>query len=347
MIRKSGQNMVEVAILMTVVGVVCIAAYTLLGNNLTQLFQGANNKVSDYNKLSFIGKPGSTPSTPTGTLTTSGQWGGTPSSPITKCVSGSCSIDFGNYILNGVPESLDQIVKSSGSSGANDKMYDLYMQLSNQLAAQGDAAGAQDFKDMANLAKYMASMQKQVETNVAPCASAPNKTTCYQTNISSNDMSIISVPPELTTLVSPASSWNKYLDTQLLQTVIGNGRTLKAMTEPMYTPSIKEYAGYAFIEKFDKIMNNSSFPSNLKGLAKELYLSVADINEEFYERKSPYNSMPMGGMNEYDPITGAFIQLKNINQTDFLNPSLSSSNTSSSLTCASSNPSSSSCHQNL
>jgi len=46
-----------------------------------------------------------------------GNMGGTPDKPVSICIDGYCNIDYGEFILYGIPENFQELVRPSGASG--------------------------------------------------------------------------------------------------------------------------------------------------------------------------------------------------------------------------------------
>lgn len=122
-----GQNLVELSVILALVGLFSVLIWTTLGDTVTQLFRNSSVKISGYKPL------GGTESVGFGSNAAGGSLGGTPKAPVQVCDSGNCTIDFGSYILQGVPEKLQDYTFANGASGGMDKMVNLMMQIADQL----------------------------------------------------------------------------------------------------------------------------------------------------------------------------------------------------------------------
>ncbi|MEW5821042.1 MAG: hypothetical protein AB1782_12695, partial [Cyanobacteriota bacterium] len=50
---------------------------------------------------------------------TTGTLKGSINAPVKKCSNGYCIIDFGDYIMTGIPENYNEVLETTGNSGAN------------------------------------------------------------------------------------------------------------------------------------------------------------------------------------------------------------------------------------
>lgn len=241
--------------------------------------------------------------------------GGQPESPVSTCSNGVCSIDFGSFILNGVPENFDDFVKSSGTSGGIDKMIALLLQLADQQEQQGDAAGATELRELANTGHNISGYFKQCEDNVQA---------------------------GFTDFVGGAvftDQTGKQYDISQAQdgiARIGHIRN-KMMTDPSFNIETQKDSKPAakFVYLYDKVAANPKFSGQVKDIVKELYSAIGSLSEE----TSSMIHVAGGGMQtpEYDPLTGSALPLKNlsgITMQSILHPQTSSvNNFKSALIC--------------
>lgn len=341
--KNKGQNLSETAILLGVIALVCIASYTLLGNNVNELFKYSSTKFQEYKPFPFLSN-GNNGGNPGSGLTTPGQWnGGVGNPPVSKCINGVCDIDFGDYILTGIPENFADFTASNGSSGGNDKIYALSIQLANQLESKGDGAGAQDLRDFANLAKYMGSLQKILEDQAKSCTSNSDPAHCLALELANDSGINVSVPSELSHIFHPIPEISS-ISGQLFLTELGESRNFKNTLPDYFSPSNNPRDG--FVAMYDKIVNNPKYANtSLTGIVKELYLNVGDINSNFYDYMNHINNdFGFGSFDrtKADPLTGVFTtepETKTMTTLDqLIHPDITANkNLTGALTCASKN----------
>ncbi|MEW5820363.1 MAG: hypothetical protein AB1782_09245 [Cyanobacteriota bacterium] len=103
----------------------------------------------------------------TGDKILSDQLGGNLDSPVIKCSNRNCSIDYGDFVLNGIPEDFGSFVEASGTSGGTEKLAAILEQIAVQLEQKGDTAGSKDFRDLANTLHIVARIDKSIESDLS------------------------------------------------------------------------------------------------------------------------------------------------------------------------------------
>lgn len=302
--KSKGASLAQYSIVLAVLSVSVIAVYGFLGqrtNSILLSYLGiftANNAKVQSNAALLAQKGGSLSYT-VNTIP-AGSMGGTPDVPVQACVSGACTIDFGSYILSGVPEDFQEVVKNTGTSGGLDNIVDLMMQIADQIEQKGDIAGAQQFRDMANLGHFFAIVDKEREKAALSCLNDyvgySDSKECYQ-NKSAISENLAKYKPDFINISEYHYSYS--ID-------IGYARSLKGSF--VYTSGLNHAPEYNFVDLYDKIQDNSSFPSELKGISTELYLMVASLQqsaEDVSNIAGSTTSVPNRTFQQYDPITGA------------------------------------------
>lgn len=95
-----------------------------------------------------------------------GPLGGTPDVPVKACKDGNCSIDFGSYILSGVPESIPSVEETSGGFGEDrTRIYASVLEnLADSIQAQNPEQAAR-LDLLASVAKSIADKQNYIKNN--------------------------------------------------------------------------------------------------------------------------------------------------------------------------------------
>lgn len=90
-----------------------------------------------------------------------GSLGGTPEKPEIQCKSGTCDIDLGNFILQGVPDDYSEIIETAGASGGTETAAELLLELSDTIEV--DEQTKNNIKKLAQLGYQIADIEQQIE----------------------------------------------------------------------------------------------------------------------------------------------------------------------------------------
>lgn len=260
--KNRGSALVDYVIPTAVIGIILgLSLYYMMSNGtlLNYLAASANMKVDMNTGQGVIGPNLSNSSTDTGT------------DGIFTCASGKCDIDFGDFILTGIPENFGELVKTTGTSGGTDELMSLIEQIADQLADKGDADGAAEYRKLANLGHFIADVQKSNESAINACSTkvAYEIYSCLQDTAAQS--ANIPLPPDLADILTGYSQ-DDSLGLISQRTEIG-----KARNEMDLTSNVSP--GAAFIVYYDKIMANTKYSDNMKNITKELYKNIADLTD--------------------------------------------------------------------
>lgn len=125
---KTGNAFIQYSIIIILIALAVVFVYTLLGqniiNNLSFLSSSMNKSAKS---VSFKSSDGKVASYHPGDLK------GTPNNPVSECNSNVCILDYGEYILNGIPANFED---ESTSSRGTDKLADVMQSMLQQLEAE-------------------------------------------------------------------------------------------------------------------------------------------------------------------------------------------------------------------
>jgi hypothetical protein len=150
--REIKGNLVDYVIPTALVGIVAgLALFALLnsGNLLGFLSKSVDGKVEQEELI--IGERSD--------LIEPGDIDGEPGNPKMQCEFGYCTIDFGDYILRGIPEEIASVNSANRGGDATVAYYELLEQLADQLE-ENYPAMASILDEMAREAKKMALIEK-------------------------------------------------------------------------------------------------------------------------------------------------------------------------------------------
>lgn len=241
-----------------------------------------------------------------------GSLGGTPEKPVQQCSNNNCALDFGEFILTGVPEGFGELVQTTGSSGGIESIFSLMDQIAAQLEQNGDTEGAKEYRDLANLGHFQADLTKEVEELVKSnyCSVYYNASGCFK-SLSNKEFLYTSATPDsiaeyLPDRPSTIGGWMG-ITAESLYSVPAKALYEKlspdSTTYNKYAANKTRYPAYAMVDLFNSIMNNDKYSDTLKGVTTKLYQNSNDLlfnNSVVVLSAAGYtNSLP-----KYDPITG-------------------------------------------
>lgn len=132
--RNSGQSLVEFAVVGGIIIIIAVIALSALGKNVFNLFGGSKAKYEVYqpfqkgnneNNNANSGnnnKPAPEPA----------EFEPSPSNPKITCSGNSCTLDFGDYVIEGIPGDFSDYIQSSGTSGGTDYLATILEQVADQ-----------------------------------------------------------------------------------------------------------------------------------------------------------------------------------------------------------------------
>lgn len=173
---KRGSGLIDYVVPTLLIGVVVGAGIVALVNNNLLLNFITNSGNAKYNKgklsMSSQGTPDAAtktmilapkPKVVTTTSISAGQLKGTQENPVSKCSGNTCSIDYGSYVLNGLPEDFEGYVGSSGTSGGTEKLVAIIDQLIEEASKSDIDMDLALLKQLSNQGHSLAIKQKNGE----------------------------------------------------------------------------------------------------------------------------------------------------------------------------------------
>ena len=324
----TGQNTTEIVIILALIAIVGIAIWATLGKTITQMIGNSNVKVAKYDPFNTGSKP----------LLKKGSLGGTPSKPVTNCSGDTCIIDYGEFILQGIPDNFNEYVESIGSSGGTEVLLGLMEQIAKQLEEEGDTTGAQEFRDLANLGHFITANQKVIEDEAKACSATADFDKCLQTVVQKST----SFPlPDNIKHILPDYETYKSADRYSFSSVndIATGKNEKLSFTKTYESRKTGFPAYMMVDIFDSIQANSSYSDAMKNVTTELYRSIDKMNGDFHGEMQLYSYAKVPGRMIFDPITGAYTgdkyYSKDAGVDDIIHPETAlNNNLRSALICA-------------
>lgn len=335
-----GQNLVEFAILLGFLGVGAAFTLTTMGFNVNQLFQNSSDKLASYKPFGNVQSNNNTNTTTTTTTTTPpvpnapGPLGGTPDNPVKQCNASVCKVDFGEFVLDGVPDNLGEVIQTSGSSGATETLLGLVDQLITQMDGTATLDELDKVKNLANTGHLIANYEKYVEDFALNCNTTPDSYQCLS-DFLYNGTSTYSVPSSLSSQLP-----NLNID------VADPGSALEiggAMSDYINNPTkFNDHAttdpSYAFVNSYLDVMNDTNITDTQKSVIKQLYWQIGSLATEFDNIVWSSGSANYTTDTYFDPITAQQYEydVSQFTVNDILSPTYSNiADTDSALICAS------------
>lgn len=340
--NNKGQNLIEFLLILALVVIVCIFAISTLGHSVFAQYSNSSVKVKGFQPF---GKPYQTETslkTDTSNVTNP--------DPQEQIADATPSIDLGPYILTGIPSDLNDFIETQGTSGGSDLFAGLFEQIADQLKENGDSDGYSEFKQLAELTRMMADMQKQDEQAAKTCQettgnlSGSDAHSCFQTYYNSNQ-----APQLRDTLNDVLTSYNTDAENHdiMVYNDLGLARHSKITDTAQYESLKTTYPSFGLIDTYDSIMSNSKYSDELKSITTKIYQNLSDIttNHSVYSGNYGFGIWDLPTIN-YDPITGenrtaidfGWDTFNTEGLSEIINPSTSSElNLAAALLCTSSN----------
>lgn len=278
-----------------------------------------------------------------------GPLGGTIEKPVSQCDNGNCTIDFGEYVLQGIPENFNEFVQVAGTPGTTDVIANLFMQMAEQLEKEDKIDQAVYFKHLANMEHQTANVQREIENFIKAHpekVSDTCKKDCFGNIYYSLDKPWVmpDVPDNIVGLMRETYSQApvKFLVNE--QTAF-NSYLLDASPKVFdkYC-SNSDSATRSAICYYNQIQRDESISDAMKAVSKELIMitarmatNFATITEEIAVRTN-VDPPPPAPVILYDPITGEPLEAQEVEGENIITPQTSTqTNINGVLTCATGN----------
>lgn len=208
-----------------------------------------------------------------------------------ECQNGVCDIDYGEFVLKGVPSNLNNYIQSNGASGGTEKMLSLLEQIAQQQLEQGHRQQAVEIMNLANSGHAIAAMEKELETIVNNCN---GQYACLE---AMEDQPIpkpegFDIEGEWT-----MSELGNLFAVGCARIFVEGNPSKRDLTN---TPAAN------FVKNFDKVINNPDINDTTKGVIQELYWQIGAISEDFESTlyTAYHEEIEIRDTGCIDPITG-------------------------------------------
>jgi len=212
-----------------------------------------------------------------------------------------CKIDFGEFILTGIPENFNEFLTTTGTSGGTEKLVSLITQIAKELENNGDQTGAAQYKDLANLGHFIGYAQAEIE-NVNKECKKNDEAFCMHDAMKSN--MLIKIPENVKELI-PEQQRNLKTYDFISTTDLGHAKNLQVTNPELFETLKDSNVSFKALESYTNIMNNPAYSESMKKVTEELYRNVAELSMHFNRQCYIFHQAYDGTQfNIYDPLTG-------------------------------------------
>lgn len=283
---SKGASLAQYAIVLAIVAGFCAMIYIQYGESIKTHLKNILNMQSSINDQMAQNKAINQKSV---SLPTAGSLGGLEKSPVKECNNGSCTVDFGDYILSGIPENFSEYVEANGNSGGTDKLADLAGMLAQQLNEEGLPSEAGLLQQFSDLLAFMGQIQGTVENKANACMlnADPN---CLKNSIDGIKMSL---PNNLQSVLTDYDSSCSLInvvqnplmptdtmfehETSLLDGISGSITDIDRNI-PQSDPAIYDrLPSKALAETYFQILDDPDIPDPVKDMVKSITSSEAFV----------------------------------------------------------------------
>lgn len=337
--KRLGSSLVDYVIPTLVVGLALgTSLYYFYSNGTLKDFISASSKgdLTKQKGVMVLNDKASSINSPFNSFSP-GALGGTESKPVKACDNSICTIDFGTYVVQGVPANWDSFVESTGTAGSTSKLTNILEQIYEDASTEACPKNAsnckktQELKSLVELAKTMAQIQTNVETVAKACQQTSAPVTCLYTTLKStpNDIDLTASAESILSDFNkkdkiadfssdpfsniyqqyPAFKENLSIYNSLSANQIDVSRYMQMSYSSLFNARKNSYPSYAMIDAYDKAMkSNSLTPSmktNITNVFKELDKLNSDLSTKVYAAKiSTLNTPNLGNVVYMDPVKG-------------------------------------------
>lgn len=332
--KFAGSALVDYLLPTVIVGLVLgLGLYGFTNENYLKKFLKASGNMDDTLKKEELSM---------GNTVKGGSLGGTPSAPVVKCnFGGTCDIDYGEYILKGVPSDFGGFVEANGTSGGLDKLAATIKQIAQGLKEKDPTSdGYKEYERLANLIHMQGEIFRVIETKAKNDGNFATKVD-YTTYMNNQVSSLYTPPAEIAGALPGLDTSITFADFVKFDQTLGDARHTKVINGNTFGGTENTNLSHAIIDQYDQIIADGRFSDSLKALTQELFLNLNDLSAQ-----ALYNSEGVGlkfdgytdySWSPYDPVDGTPLAMQTEpcdDLTSFLNPQFSlNGDINGALTC--------------
>lgn len=299
--RYRGQNLVEIAVIMGVIGVISVAALSFLGINVNNMFQISANKFADFKPFDSKAAESNTTTANTTTNNVGGSLGGSPTNPVEQCEGNQCKIDFGEFMLSDIPQDYNELVLTSGTSGATQTMLGMIDQIVNQLEGTVPENELLEIKKLSIMGHNIALIENKLENIIQTCNFDND---C----IKNQDSEVFTKPAGYDDRYGTfTDGMNTYAAYHASELGFAYNAYLNNNDIDGNWPYFKETPNYDFVVQYDKIINSPNYSTTTKDVVRQLVDTMMETGQGFHDL---YESCTPGDIKDYNASTVTHLDSK-------------------------------------
>ena len=300
---SSGSVLSQYGIIIALIALAIIPVFFLMGQIINNNFKGFNTLYTDMNDQASNNST-STPinqSFPTITDLNSlaGSLKGTPENPAKDCVNGFCTLDYGEFALQGIPDNFTEIIESTGTSAGTNTLALLLDQMIAQMEGNVDEINLQEIKKLSNMGHLIADYERYVEDFAKQCDNTADPKACMGDFLYNGTANY--TPPDK--LINQLSNLNLDFSNPGNILEVGGGMDNYVNDINTFNTNIDSQLCYAFVDQYNTVMNNSAFTDAQKNIVKELYWQIGSMATELDNIIWSSGSSNYLSDNYIDPLT--------------------------------------------
>lgn len=331
-----GSALTQYAIIIGLLAVVLIPSFFIMGSLINENFKGFSSIFSNKDEQT---ETTTNPNTTTPTTNPiipallGGSLGGTPENPVKECDNGVCNIDYGELMLQGLPDNFTELVETSGTAAGTTELTNMLDQMIAQMEGNVDAQELQQMKDLANMGHLMADYEKYVEDFAKQCDTTADPKQCmgdFLYHGTTNYNPPTNLTNQLTGLALDFSNPGYILE-------VGGSMNNYLNDSTTFEQSKNSELASAFVGQYQEVMNNSAFSDTQKDIVKELYWQIGSMATELDNVIWSSGSSNYTQDSYYDPLTveQTYYDISSFEAGDIYNPNYShTTDLDSALICA-------------
>lgn len=169
---SSGDALTQYAIIVSLIALFIIPSFFNLGKTVKNNFEHYNASINNINEEIDKNVAKKETMILNGTVEP-GQLEGTVEEPIAECIDSICSIDFGEYVFNNVPENFKEFVETSGFSGGTQTLANLLDDIAEEASSITDSNTTNLIIQLAQQGHILADYEEQLEINATNLINNP------------------------------------------------------------------------------------------------------------------------------------------------------------------------------
>lgn len=298
--RKSfGSALAQYAIIIGLIAVVLVPVFFVMGSLISNNFKGLSSYFLPPDQQTQGDTSSDTTTIPLPAPLAGGSLGGTPQNPVKDCVNGVCTLDYGEFTLQGLPDNFTEVVETTGTSAGTEVLSSLLDQMIAQMEGNVDPADLQQIKDLSNMGHLIADYEQYVEDFAEQCDSTADPQTCMGTFLY-HGASTYSPPSDL---VNQLTGLNlSFADPgNILE--IGGSMNAYVNNPTDFNVNKDVKLAKAFVDQYQDIKESSAFSDTQKDIIKELYWQIGTMATELDNIIWSSGSGNYDTDTYYDPIT--------------------------------------------